>query len=123
MITTQFDANLGFVYINLGYSVFIRGFRSLEGVELSNLQLTSTLIHLLKFEKHTNIIRVPLVNDYCKEPFIKDVRSQGGEEVCPVRTRGVLQIRTSALFSAKNLEFFEIYGVSVRTGGGGEEGV
>jgi len=41
--------------------------------------------------------------------------------VCLVRTfcrqerRGVLQMRTSAHFDAKNSEFFEIYGVSART--------
>jgi len=31
----------------------------------------------------------------------------------------VLQMRTSALFNAKNSAFFEIYDVSVRTSGGG----
>jgi len=39
---------------------------------------------------------------------VKDIRSQGG---CSVRTRGVLQMQTSALFSEKNFGFFEIYGV------------
>jgi len=47
--------------------------------------------------------------------------------VCPVRdilrTRGVLQMRTSALFGAKNFGFFKIYGVSARTGGKGVEPV
>jgi len=50
---------------------------------------------------------------------MKDIRSQG-EGVCPVRTffrQGVLQIRTSALFGAKNFKFFKIYGVSARTRG------
>jgi len=35
------------------------------------------------------------------------------------RTRGVLPIRASALFGAKNTEFFEIYGVSAWTRGRG----
>jgi len=45
-------------------------------------------------------------------------RSQG-EGVCPLssadilRTRGILQMRMSALFGAKHIEFFEIYGVSI----------
>jgi len=34
------------------------------------------------------------------------------------QTRAVLQMRTSALFGAKDLGFFEIYGVSARTRGG-----
>jgi len=33
---------------------------------------------------------------------------------------GVLQMRTYALFGAKNFRFFEIYGVSTRTRGGVE---
>jgi len=44
---------------------------------------------------------------------IKDVRNQGG---CPLRTRGILNVRTSALLMHKKLGFFEIYGVSARTG-------
>jgi len=56
--------------------------------------------------------------------------SGSGKEGCPVlilRTRGVLQMRTSTLFSAKNFGFFKTYGVSVepvRTffGQGGERG-
>jgi len=56
-----------------------------------------------------------------KGSSIKDVRSQG-EGVCPVRTffgqggREFLQMRTSALFGAKNSRFLEIYGVSARIG-------
>jgi len=38
--------------------------------------------------------------------------------VCPVRTRGVLQMQTSAFFGAKHIGFFEIYGASARTRGG-----
>jgi len=49
-----------------------------------------------------------------KGPSIKDVRSQWGG-VCPVRTREVLQMWMSTLFGGKNLGFFKIYGVSVRT--------
>jgi len=47
----------------------------------------------------------------------------GGGSLCPVRTffgqggEGVLQMRTSALFGAKNFGFFEIYGMSKRTRG------
>jgi len=44
----------------------------------------------------------------------KDVRSQE-DGVCPVRKGGVLQMRTSALFSEKNFRIFEIYGVSARS--------
>jgi len=50
-------------------------------------------------------------------------RLRSGEGVCPVRTffghgvRGILQIRTFALFSAKNFGFFEIYSVSAHTRG------
>jgi len=36
-----------------------------------------------------------------------------------VRGEGVLQMRMSALFGAKNFGFFEIYGVSARTRGEG----
>jgi len=52
--------------------------------------------------------------------FIKDVRSQGVKKLSSVdnfRTRGVLQIRTSALFVAKNLGFFKI--MKYRTDKGG----
>jgi len=42
------------------------------------------------------------------------VRVEGG---CPVRTKGVLQMRTSALFGVINCGFFEIYGVSARSRG------
>jgi len=50
---------------------------------------------------------------------------KGGESLSSAdifRTRGerVLQMRTSALFDAKNIKFFEIYGVPARTK---EEGV
>jgi len=48
---------------------------------------------------------------YCKGPSIKDVRIQGG--------RAVIQMRTSALFDAKNVGFFETHGVSAWTRGGG----
>jgi len=47
----------------------------------------------------------------------------GRRGVCPVRPLcgqgegGVFQMRTSALFGAKNFGFFEIYGVSARAGG------
>jgi len=54
-----------------------------------------------------------------KGPSIKDVRSQGGGGLFSganiLRTKGVLQIRTSALFGTKNFGFFEIYGVSAWT--------
>jgi len=49
-----------------------------------------------------------------------------GEGVCPVRTffgqaerEEILQMRMSALFGAKIIGFFEIYGVSARTRGEG----
>jgi len=54
---------------------------------------------------------------------IKDVRSQGKGSLSSaniLRTGRVLQMQTSALFVAKNFEFFEIYGVSTRTRGGVE---
>jgi len=59
---------------------------------------------------------------------IHKIRPQSGG--CLVQTRRVLQVRTSELFGAKTLDFFEIYGVSARTSrglsqcgqGGGEEG-
>jgi len=56
--------------------------------------------------------------DFNKGLSIKDVRSQGGGD-CPVRTwgKGGFQMRTSALFSAKSIRFFYIYGVSARTRG------
>jgi len=47
---------------------------------------------------------------------IIDVRSHGGGGLLSA-DKGVLQVRTSALFGAKNLVFFEIYGVSARTRG------
>jgi len=53
-----------------------------------------------------------------KGPSINDVRSQAGGGLSSadmLRTREVLQMRTSALFDAKNSEFFEIYGVSAKT--------
>jgi len=55
-----------------------------------------------------------------KELSIKDLRSQGGEDLYNAdifRTRGVLQMRMSALLDSKNFGFFEIYGVSARTRG------
>jgi len=58
-----------------------------------------------------------------KELSIKDVRSQERGEVFPVRTffgqeeERVLQMRTSAIFSAKNCGLFQIYGPSARTSG------
>jgi len=63
-----------------------------------------------------------------KGPSIKDVRNQG-EGVCLVRTfsdnrGGVLQMRMSALFGAKNSKFFEIlcpHGPGGGGGGGGGE--
>jgi len=43
-------------------------------------------------------------------------RLQSGEfSQCGQGGEGVLQMRTSALLGAKNLGFFEIYGMSVRT--------
>jgi len=52
-----------------------------------------------------------------------DVRSQGGGDLPSAdifrTSEEVLQMRTSALFGSKNFEFFDIYGVSARTGGGG----
>jgi len=56
--------------------------------------------------------------DFNERGFIKDVRTLRGVGVCPVR---VLQMRTSALFDAKNFAFFETYGVSARTRGDGVE--
>jgi len=63
---------------------------------------------------------------FCKRPFIKDVSSQRGGEIRPVRTffsnregERVLQIRTSTLFGAKKLGFFEIYDMSAQTREGG----
>jgi len=41
------------------------------------------------------------------------------EGVYPVRTRGDVQMRTSALYGKKKLGFFEIYGGSARTRGEG----
>jgi len=35
--------------------------------------------------------------------------------VCPVRTRRILQMRTSSLFGAKTYQIFRNYGVSART--------
>jgi len=58
-----------------------------------------------------------------KGPSIKDVRGQGGRVAqCGhiLRTRGEffrIQMQTSALFDAKIIRFFEIYGVSARTRG------
>jgi len=57
-----------------------------------------------------------------KGPSIKDVRSQGRGRFDQCghfsdKGEGVLQMRTSALFGAKDLEFFKIYGVSARTRG------
>jgi len=49
-----------------------------------------------------------------KGPSIKDVRSRRELFSADIfRIRGVLQMWTSALFYAKNLEFFEIYSYSV----------
>jgi len=55
-----------------------------------------------------------------KGASIKDVRTQGvclARKFCGQGEMGVLQLRTSALFDAKNFGFFEIYSVSVRTRG------
>jgi len=44
---------------------------------------------------------------------IKDVRSQRGlssANILRTQGEGILQMRTSALFGAKNFGFFEIYG-------------
>jgi len=49
---------------------------------------------------------------------MKNVLSRGGEEFIycgRFSNKGVLQMRTSALFGAKKSGFFEIYGVSART--------
>jgi len=46
-------------------------------------------------------------------------RSQSEGRGGPVRTSGVLQIRTFAFFDAKNIEFFKIYSVSARIKGEG----
>jgi len=57
--------------------------------------------------------------------FIKVVRTQGGVGLSKMssadilRTRGVLQMRTSSLFIAKNFSCFKIYGVFARTKGEG----
>jgi len=49
-------------------------------------------------------------------------RPQSGGRVFVQYGQGrVLQMRTSALFGEKNVEFFEIYGVSARKGGRGIE--
>jgi len=54
---------------------------------------------------------------------IKDVRSQGERGLSTadiLRTKGggeVLQMRTSAIYGAKDIGFFEICGMSARTGG------
>jgi len=48
---------------------------------------------------------------------IKDIRSQGVVQCGHFTDKLGLQMRTSALFDAKNFGFFEIYGVSVRTKG------
>jgi len=37
-----------------------------------------------------------------------------------IKGKGILRIRTSALFGAKNFRFFKIYGMSARIGGGGD---
>jgi len=57
-------------------------------------------------------------DDIHKGLSIKDVRSQGEEGFGQCRhfvDKGVLQMQTPALFGAKNIEFFKIYGVSTRT--------
>jgi len=53
-----------------------------------------------------------------KGPSIKYIRSQeGGGFVQCGQDGSVLQMRTSALFGAKNIGFFESYRVSARTRG------
>jgi len=49
-------------------------------------------------------------------------KENGGFQCRHFRTRRVLQMRTSALFGAKNSRFFEIYGASARTRRGGRGG-
>jgi len=59
----------------------------------------------------------------CRPKKTSAVRERRGglssADIFRKRGGGVLQMRTSALFGAKNFEFFEIYGVSERTRGGG----
>jgi len=73
-----------------------------------------------KFKGKVKIIK--LFSLILKRLFIQDVRSQKGLSSADILwkgERGVLQMRTSALFGAKNIEFFEIYSVSARTRGEG----
>jgi len=59
-----------------------------------------------------NVIVIGAVHKRCPESG-----GRGFSSADIMRTRGVLQMRTSSLFGAKNLECFEIYGVSTRTRG------
>jgi len=52
--------------------------------------------------------------DICLGPIHKRRSQSGGFVQYGQRGGGVLQMRTSALFGAKNIGFFEIYGVSAR---------
>jgi len=57
---------------------------------------------------------------------IKDVRSQWGlssADIFRIRGKGILQMRKSTLFSAKNSGFFEIYGGREKREGGRVEPV
>jgi len=69
---------------------------------------------------HQNAIEY-LFHILCLGPSIKDVHSQEGGGLSSaniLQTRGgSIQMRTSALFGAKNFGFFEIYGVSARARG------
>jgi len=80
--------------------------------ETKNLPLPETMEDAKQLNKYVALC-------FNKGLFMKDVRSQGGSLSTADNfwTRGVLQMRTSALFGAKKFRFFEIYAVSARTRG------
>jgi len=67
----------------------------------------------------------PLVRPYRGKKKLKKKRKKKKKKKKKKKSNGGggggggLQMRTSALFGAKNFGFFEIYGVSARTRGGG----
>jgi len=66
-------------------------------------------------QRKVQFTKILIVN---KGLFIKDIRSQGegGFVQCGhFSDKGILQMRTSALFGAKYFGYFEIYGMSART--------
>jgi len=76
-----------------------------------------TLKYFFKFEIFSKFV-------YKRGGFVQCSQGKGGLSSTDIfQTRGVFQMRTSALFSGKNFGFFEIYGVSALTGREGVEPV